>query len=149
MSCDLFSRVSLQLEEYVSFRCSLLLFMVGIFFLAGHPWWVRMLKVGPSSLGSGSRELVQVLSRKRMMNGDEGSQSTSVASWGSTALLLGSRRDPGAAVLRFFWLCLGLGPHGTFGGQCQQVSSLCSSPRSNLLVFFLSRSLHTPGRRFW
>ena len=70
MSCDLFSRVSLQLEACVSFRCSLLLFMVGIYFLAGHLQWVRMLKVGLASLGSGRRGLVKVLSRKRMLNGD-------------------------------------------------------------------------------
>lgn len=80
---------------------------------------------------------------------DEGSQSTSVASQGSTALLLGSQHDPSAALQWFLWLRLGLGPHGTFGGWWQQVSSLLSSGRSNLLVLFLSRSLHTPGRRFW
>ena len=79
---------------------------------------------------------------------DEGSQSTSVASQGSTALLLGSQRDPGATS-QFFWLPLGLGPHGTLEGRWQQVSSLLSSARSNLLILFLSRSLHTPRRRFW
>lgn len=33
---------------------------------------VRMLKVGPASSGSNRRPLVQVLLRKRMMNGDGG-----------------------------------------------------------------------------
>lgn len=47
---------------------------------------------------------------------DEGSQSTSVASQCSTALLQGCQRDPGATLLQFFWLCLGLGPRETFGG---------------------------------
>jgi len=45
------------------------LVVVGTDFLAGQLQWVRMLKVGPASPGSNSRGLVQILSRKRMMNG--------------------------------------------------------------------------------
>lgn len=56
----------------MSFRHSLLLFMVGIYFLAGHLQRVRMLKVGPASSGSNRRGLVQVLLRKMIMNGDGG-----------------------------------------------------------------------------
>ena len=49
-----------------------MLCMVGIYFLAGHLQWVRMMKVDLATLGSGRGGLVQVLSRKRMVNRDGG-----------------------------------------------------------------------------
>lgn len=54
------------------FGDSLLLFMIGIYFLADHLQWVRMLKVGLALLSSGRRGFIQILWRKRTMNGAEG-----------------------------------------------------------------------------
>lgn len=68
--------------------------------------------MGQDALGSGRKELVQVLLRKSMVSEGEGGWSTSELN-SPTA---GTRCDPGATLLWIFWLCLGLGPCGTLRG---------------------------------
>lgn len=101
---------------------------------------------GGSSFTGLWQERVQALLRERMMNGDEGSQSTSVVSQGSTALLLGSQPDPGAALLPFSWPWFSLA-WDHVGLQRPVAAHFFSAlfSQNNPLVLFLSRSLHTPG----
>lgn len=125
ISCDIFSHFSLWLQAYV-----LLL-----------TW--QAIAVGWDALGSGRKELVQDLLRKRMINGDGGVKGAG-APVSSTTPLLG-------IGLILVPLCCGFSgcalawDHVGLSGDDDSRFPLLSSARSNLLVFFPCRSFHTPG----
>ncbi|XP_009320116.1 PREDICTED: ubiquitin carboxyl-terminal hydrolase BAP1 [Pygoscelis adeliae] len=62
---------------------------------------VRMLKVGPASSGSNGRALVQVLLRKRMMNGDGGMKGTRAPPFSGCALACDHVGPSGGGGSRF------------------------------------------------